>query len=181
MAGAFNGNGLRSVSNDNNDLLYAARATVRFNPFEGGASTDGIEIGLNLGRSNDEALALGYSLDSDFSGRRELRGADVRIDRGRFTISGEYLGATLLDGDNDEEYRPGGYYAAFSFRPVARHGLHARWDSFDADGMRSSRDLAILGWTYQVTTPARLAVNLVLPSGEGSGRQQLLTQLQLYF
>jgi phosphate-selective porin len=181
MLGAFNGNGQRSLSNDNNDLMYAGRLTWRTNPFSGASAGDGIEIGVNALTSHDQALTLGYSLGSTFTGVRTLHGADIRVQRGPLSLNAEFIGSRLEDTGDDEVNRPNGYQTSVSYRVAEKHKLHFRWDSIDGDGLRSDRDMAILGWSHQMTTPVKWQMNLVLPSGAGTGTEQLLAMVQVVF
>ena len=180
FVGAFNGNAQRLLINDNNELMYAGRVTYRTNPF-GGDAPNGIEVGVNAVRSHDEAVTLGYSLGTTFTGIRTLYGADFRVECGPLLFNGEYIGSRLENSDDDITSEPSGYQASISYRVATKHRLHFRWDSIEGDGLRTDRDLGIVGWSYQMTTPTKLQMNLVLPSGEGRGRQQLLTQMQLFF
>jgi hypothetical protein len=181
MLGAFNGNAPRSLTNDNDAFLVAGRWTLRVDPFGTDATSDGIEIGVNGVRSRDEAASLGYSLGSTFRGLRTLVGADVRAEHGPVLLTGEYIRGRLEDADTDITTRPFGWQASLTLRVADQHRIHGRWDTIHGDGRRSDRDLGILGWSYDVSTPVRFMVNYVFPSGEGFERHQLLTQMQLVF
>ncbi len=181
LAGAFNGNAPRSLLNDGNDLMFAGRIVARIDSFSTGAATDAIEFGINAVRSHDEEVTLGYNLATTFQGTRTLLGADIRVEREPFVLTGEYIGSRLEDEDVASVTKPHGLQASITYKLGAREKLHARWDSFSGDGRRPSRDLAILGWSHQISTPVKFQMNYVYPSGEPFSRHQLLTQMQFYF
>jgi hypothetical protein len=180
-AGMFNGNGQRSLTNDNEEFMYAGRVTLRVNPFDSSAPSSGIEIGVNGLTSRDAAVSLGYGLGSTFSGERTMFGADLRAEHGVVIVTAEYIGARLDNAVEDLVSKPHGYQASLTLKLSAANRVHGRWDSIQSDGLRTDRDLGILGWSHQISTPAKFMFNYVFPSAEGAKRHRVLTQMQLVF
>lgn len=103
--GVFNGNG-RTLDNDDDDFLYAARAS--FNTVGGAAFPDElvIQVGASFAYSRDSAAALAglaeerprrlttrdFRIDlGDFQGERTLWGVDLEARLRGFFLRGEYL------------------------------------------------------------------------------------------
>ena len=181
-AGVFNGNG-RTLENDGDGLLYAARAQFNsIGPIEFYEDLV-FQVGASVAFSEDSAAALGPGLDGrvdptaapedpdfgSFGGERFLWGVDFHGSYRGFRLDAEYLRAELESEDTGaapptdegvgfdaEGWYVEGAYAAWG----ALEGV-ARWDAF-RPVLGPSRDFLLLGINLFPGYYAKLGLQLAL-------------------
>ena len=111
--GAFNGNGTNVTTNDNNHLMYVARATAT--PVLTTFSTNILRVtaGVNGYSSQDTSVSLGpeFGLSNNlFTGRRQGAGIDAQAVIGNVELWSEYL-RTDFEPRQAKKFQSNGWYA----------------------------------------------------------------------
>jgi hypothetical protein len=179
--GAFNGNRAGANGNDNNSFLYAGRFSGVLEPAEDGDVDARVDFGVNLAHSEDDDLSLVNGLVTDFTGRRTLVGADVRVEFDRYLLSGEIIHASL-NPDVGVDRHPWGFQAtagmAFSDKT---QGL-IRWDGFESDALVGRSDWLVLGFNLWPTAATELQVNYIIDTEDAAAdHNQILVNFQFGF
>jgi hypothetical protein len=128
-----------------------------------------------LGR--DAAIAA-RALPVTFEGDGHLYGADMRYERGRLQLSGEYHRAEWSPvgaADADAE----GWFATAGWRVGSAQQLVARWDRYRAPGAVAS-DYVVAGYNFWPQSFAQLLVNWWAPLDDADPHR-LLASLELRF
>jgi len=175
---AVNGNGLK-IENDDGRLMAVAR--VRWSASSG---EDGVAVGAGAYHSRDTDAPIGVPITGDFlaegfGGERRAAGADVRVTRGPWMVSGEGI-VSRFDPRGGARREPSGFHVTAGWRPSERTQLLARWDSFAGDGAVADSDLAIFGLNVWPTAPTEVQLNLVFPA-QGNRDPQVLANVQVGF
>jgi phosphate-selective porin len=182
-AGIFNGNSPSENANDNNDFLYAARATLSTS-FSDGDHDRNFEIGANVAQSHDSKYSLHGDRMSLFTGNRMLFGADIRLSVRNWLVSGEAIIADL-DPRSGETMKPFGYQMTAGYMVSDKSQLLARWDSFDAEDLHlagGKTDLVVLGFNHWPTKATELQVNYIIDIDDNALKHnQWLINLQIVF
>lgn len=152
-AGVFNGSG-RSVGNDDDRFLYAARAAYNSVGSVGFYDDLAVELGASVAYSEDVDTDLtsgngwqgqrGFDFES-FFGERLLLGGDARVSYRGYFVRGEYIraeletpipisgvGNVLVDETVEGAYVEGGYNLWGAIEGVVR------WDHLDDDVLLAS-------------------------------------------
>jgi phosphate-selective porin OprO and OprP len=135
--GAFNGNGINITTNDNNQLMYVARAGVT--PVLTTVSTNVLRVttGVNAYSSEDANVSLGpeFGLQNNlFTGRRRGAGIDAQALIGPVELWGEYLKTSFEPTSRAfKEFKSDGWYAQAMWLTFDSHvQLVGRYDNFTA-------------------------------------------------
>lgn len=177
--GLFNGNRFDGNGNDSNEFLWAGRISLVPGTLKGPEEGDRLELGINVGLSDDESATIG-DLATEFEGRRTLYGADARLTRGRLLVSGEVI-AGRLEPDVGAAADPFGFHLTAGYKPSARSQLLFRWDSLSPDGLRRDLDLLIFGLNVWPTGVTELQVNYIIPTQDSLDNHQVLVNAQVGF
>jgi len=182
-AGIFNGNSPSENANDNNDFLYAARATIKTELGDADPKST-LEIGANIAQSYDSEYGLPGDRMPLFSGDRILFGADFRLMVRKWLVSGEAIAANL-DPGSGETLKPLGYHVTAGYMVSSNSQLLARWDSFDAEDLNildGKTDLVVLGFNHWPTKATELQVNYIIDADDNELKyHQWLINLQIVF
>jgi len=204
-AGIYNGNGL-NTTNDNSSFLYVGRIVLT--PFKEiiKGHLAKLEIGGNIGASEDSDVDLRRLGFRDFVGDREIYGLDGMFSWGLLTLKGEYLRAELeFDGIPGSPAVPATFTPAVAAIPAAdvdgegyyltgtyfllpkRLEFVTKWEDFNLDG-GDDFDAITLGLNYYFTPwdekkqSTRFMVNYVHGDREGSDEEdQVLARMQVVF
>jgi hypothetical protein len=170
--GAFNGNGIR-ILNDDDNLMGAARITAR-----AGEGTRTLLFGVNGFASDDNDAPIGVPITGDFlaegyTGTRSAFGGDVRLERDEWLIASEWIWARF-DPRGGDRVEPWGYHVTLGYKPREDSQLLVRWDSVTPDGVLADSDQLILGANWFPSTPTEVQLNLVVPTSDSRGVRLLL-------
>ncbi len=147
-AGAFNGNGIGSRTNDDDRVMGVARLGGWLLGAAPGSAAR-LELGGNLAYSEDASVSLG-SFGTGFAGTRTVWGADLRYTSGLALLAVEVVGARL-EAAGGGTTRPYGWHVTVGSKPGARVQLLARWDAVRPDGLGGDSDLLVLGFRAMPT------------------------------
>lgn len=160
--GIFNGNRLNI--NDNNSFYYAGRLGYAAEVGEDGM----LEVGGNMGYSDDRGTTIGNGRTGFISGDRLVYGADFRYVNSGFLLYSEILAAEL-DSDLNNYSEPlnvFGYHISAGYFLTDDSQVVARWDSYDTDLLTESSDLILLGWNVFPTDHTKFQINYRIPAGD---------------
>ncbi len=172
-AGLFNGNRGGVSQNDNGQLLYVARLSLRRN----GGDEGRLDAGVNVAASRDDAAAL-PGVAPSFAGRRVLAGGDVRFTRDRLLLAGELIVAHLSpQGRPDAD--PFGFHLTAGYMLDRRSQVLIRWDALEGDGLAPDSHWLVFGYNLWYTAVLELQANYVLDTDATT--HQLLVNAQVQF
>lgn len=141
-AGAFNGNGIGSRTNDDQRVMGVARLGWWLLGAAPGSARR-LELAANVGYSRDASVNLG-PLVTGFAGKRTLWGADLRYTSRLALLAVEVVGARL-EADAGGTARPHGWHVTVGTNPWAKVQLLARWDAIRPDGLGGDSDVLVFG------------------------------------
>lgn len=175
-AGAFNGPG-GPGGNDDEHFVYGVRLAYE-RPI-GGEAGGVVTVGVSGSTSDEPARVSGAAADAlRFTGADRLLGVDIRVSRGRWLGTAEWIGADP-DDDAPGEPEPVGWQTTVGFLPNRNGQALLRWDAIrpGIDGIGDS-DLMVLGYNHAPTGATRLQANVEVPVRRGGDpRLRLLAQL----
>lgn len=176
--GAFNGNGFDGNNNDNNDLLYAGRLEYQ-NDIQLANKKVHIKTGVNGATSKDKNISLLGGALTNFAGKRQLWGADIRLTSDAYLLSAEYLKGKY-EPDAPAEINSKGFHVTAGVMISKKSQILARWDSFDS-GFRSGKtDLIILGYNLWPTKVSEVQLNYIINSDKTEFKyHQILINFQI--
>lgn len=177
--GLFNGNRFGGNGNDSDEFLWVGRVSLAPAALAGPEEGDRLEIGINVGSSDDESAPIGDLVEA-FDGERTVFGADARFTRGRLLLSGEVISARL-EPEFGAPADPVGFYLTIGYHTSDSSQLLFRWDSFSPDGIRRDLDLLILGLNVWPTGATELQFNYIVPTQDSVDNHQLLVNAQVGF
>jgi Phosphate-selective porin O and P len=177
--GVFNGNGTRPNGNDNDNFLYAVRATV--SPGSHLPQGSSLVFGVNAAHSDDARSTLGSGFVQDFAGTRTVLGGDVRAALGRYLFAGEAVYADLRPTTGVNR-GPWGFHVTAGYAASAKTQLLMRWDGFDADDGLARSDVVILGVNIWPTKVTEMQANYLVDVRDTAfDRHRLLINFQFGF
>lgn len=160
--GAFNGNGFGENNNDNNNLLYAGRLEYQNNLKLANADVK-LNAGVNGAFSKDNRLSLLGGALANFTGKRNLWGADLRLTSGKWLLAAEYLSGEYKP-ETGSTIKPDGYHLTAGMMVTSKSQILARWDSFDSGFQNGNTDLIIYGYNFWPTKVSELQLNYIINS-----------------
>jgi len=173
-AGVFNGNGVNTGTNDNNQFLTAARGS--FTAWKKGA--DGLTLSAN---------ALSGRETGSFTGRRTAWGVDAQLALKGWEFAGEYLHLDM-DRDSAADTVSAGWYlqAARTIDAAKLWQAVVRFENYDANtgfADQVSRNW-MLGMNYRLKgDDIKLSLGWLLgnPAGSAESDGRLLSRVQIIF
>ncbi len=177
--GIFNGNGYGNNNNDNEDFMYAGRLAFLPPVFSNG-NTGSLEIGVNAAYSKDDGARI---MGSNFTGKRTLVGADLRLVANEWLLAAEYIYANLkTNGIGERSLNPNGFYITGGYMLDEKNQLLVRWDGFRPDGLARDSDRLILGFNHWPTSLTEFQVNYVIDTDDSEFKHhQILVNAQVAF
>jgi len=174
-AGLFNGSGVNTSANDNEQFLVAARVGVRV--------WDGKFAG-RAGSWSAGANAFTDRATGTFTGRREGLGFDTQVQLAPFALRAEWLAGAQdprVGGDVDSD----GWSVAALWSLADAWQLAARFETYDPNTATAANetDTLTLGLNWFIRGPdVAVSVNYLAGDADlGGGDDRLLARLQLIF
>lgn len=172
-AGAFNGNGVNNGNNDNDQFMYAGRATATAWSHGG----DKLTIGANGFWSNDAGT---------FTGHRTGRAVDAQLTLGRFDFQAEHL-SVLQNRLAGADTTADGWYGLVGYFIIPKT-LQAlvRYETYDANvrlAGQQSKSWVFGGNYFLKGDDLKFTFNYVLgdPAGPASHVNRFMSRLQVVF
>lgn len=180
VVGAFNGN-RSAAGNDDGELLYAARVVWRPAIATASSPDDALEVAVNVANSNDTAAPIGIGFIPAFTGTRTLVGADMRLTRGPWLATAEFISARL-EPTVGPVRRPEGWQATGGYELTPKSQALLRWDVFRAAGIGPDVEQIVVGYNRWPTKATELQLNYIVPTNLGGfNHHRILVNLQLGF
>jgi phosphate-selective porin len=174
-AGVFNGNGVNTGTNDNNQFLTAARGS--FTAWKQGA--DGLTLSAN-------ALS-GRETGTTFTGRRTAWGVDAQLALKGWEFNGEYLHLDM-DRDSGADIVSTGWYfqASRTIDDAKLWQAVVRFENYDANTALADQvgKNWMLGVNYRLKgDDIKLSLGWLLgdPAGSADSDGRLLSRVQIIF
>lgn len=178
--GAFNGNNFRTNSNDNDEFLYATRLAFSPKLSSTANSQSQLEIGINAATSNDNQANI-PGVYSNFRGKRNLIGTDLRWTSDKLLFASEAIFATL-DRRVGSEIKPQGFHITGGLMATSNSQLLLRFDKFQIDDSVDSSHLLIFGYNLWPSKVSAFQANYIIDLDESNFiNHQLLFNLQINF
>ncbi len=170
--GMYNGNGLNTAGNENNDFLGAGRVQL-----QRAGELGMIQVGFSAGYGYDH----GVPNVTVWPGERTLIGGDIRVQNDRVMVSSEVILATFeqpqgLSGSlmtAASDFEPEGYQVTGGVMVADDVQLLIRHDAIKAILSEYDKQV-LLGLNWWPTGATEIQVNYVIPENDGLEPQFLL-------
>lgn len=191
--GIFNGNGISTNANDDNQFLFVGRIDCLWENFLNQSNTS-LYWGINAAFSQDAFTRISEQLNPFifeplfFDGRRTLAGLDLRFTAGKFlfsgeTIFGQFQGSftQLITDTTFQDIQATGFHLTTGYMVGARSQLLLRWDNFDTD-RRSNSNWLIGGINFWPSSITELQLNYIINTEKTEFKHhQILLNTQVAF